>query len=83
LKDLTDETEFNHVSKCRTHVFNRVYTGLQCKGPVHPYTIGIIDDEQMKTDRWDSYAQAVNALNRKMGGTKDVLKPKRESLLVI
>ena len=31
LKDITCQTEFSHVSECRTHGFNRVYLGLQCK----------------------------------------------------
>jgi hypothetical protein len=35
LKDISCQTEFSHVSdhvsECRTHVFNRVYLGLQCR----------------------------------------------------
>jgi hypothetical protein len=42
-----------------------------------PYVKRYIDEEQRKVDIWNAGAKIANAEERKHGGTKDVMKPKK------
>jgi hypothetical protein len=50
-------------------------------GPNHPENNDFLQQEQRKVDQWNAYANQWNDINRRMGGTKPILKPKRNPYL--
>jgi hypothetical protein len=50
---------------------------IRVLGPEHPKNKDFLAQEQKKVDQWNSYASNINTINKKMGGTKDVLKLKK------
>jgi hypothetical protein len=40
-----------------------------------------IAEEQKTVDQWNNYASSMNALNKRMGGTKNILELKRNPYL--
>jgi hypothetical protein len=42
-------------------------------GADHPKNKSAIDEKQKEVDQWNTYAQSINDLNKRMGGTRDFL----------
>ena len=50
-------------------------------GRDHPYSKSVIEEEQMKVDSWNRYSKGINDANKRMGGTKDISKLKKNRYL--
>jgi hypothetical protein len=50
---------------------------IRVLGPDHPENKDFLRQEQKKVDQWNAYVNEVNDINKKMGGNKDLLKPKK------
>jgi hypothetical protein len=56
-------------------------TMLRALGPDNSKVKDFIQQEQKEVDIWNNYAQSINDLNKRMGGTKNILKLKRNPYL--
>lgn len=56
---------------------DNVKTMIRTRGPMDPYLKSFIDEEQRKVDVWNAAASVANAEERKHGGTKDIMKLKK------
>jgi hypothetical protein len=54
---------------------------IRVLGADHPKNKEFLAAEQKKVDLWNTYAKSVNSANRRMGGTKDIVKLKRNPYL--
>jgi hypothetical protein len=50
---------------------------IRALGPQHQKSKTIIAEEQRTVDQWNNYAKSMNDLNRRMGGTRDILNLKK------
>jgi hypothetical protein len=50
---------------------------LRALGREHHKVKEFIAEEQRTVDQWNNYAQSINDLNKRMGGTKDILPMKK------
>ena len=56
---------------------DKVKMMIRTVGPMDPYVKRYIDEEQRKVDIWNAGAKTANTEERKRGGTKDIMKPKK------
>jgi hypothetical protein len=54
---------------------------IRVLGPDHPKNKDFLIEEQRKIDEWNTYAHTMNDINRRMGGTKNVLELKKNPYL--
>jgi hypothetical protein len=50
---------------------------LRALGPDNPRCKEFIAEEQKTVDQWNNYAKSMNDLNKRMGGTRDILNLKK------
>jgi hypothetical protein len=55
---------------------------MRVLGRNHPMIKDYLSQKQNEINEWNKYAQSMNDLNKRMGGTKDILGLKKNPYLV-